>query len=101
MYYRYWMHRDEAHNVWAHYGVRTLTHKLICFYNDPLGQPGAHGPVDPPEWELFDLEADPFELSNVYADPAYAVVQAELTAELSRLQRAAGDEPYGSLGGPD
>ena len=94
MYYRYWMHRDEAHNIWAHYGVRTLDHKLIYFYNAPLGQPGAHGPVDPPEWELYDLQADPFELNNVHADPAYANVAATLTAELARLQDLVGDEPY-------
>ena len=23
-----------------------------------------------PEWELFDLEADPYELNNIVADPA-------------------------------
>ena len=94
MYYRYWMHRDEAHNIWAHYGVRTLRHKLIYFYNDPLGRPGARGPTDPPEWELYDLEVDPFEVRNVYDDPAYADVVAALKAELARLQAAVGDEPY-------
>jgi arylsulfatase A-like enzyme len=25
MYYRYWVHWDVAHHVWAHYGVRTAT----------------------------------------------------------------------------
>ncbi len=94
MYYRYWMHRDEAHNVWAHYGVRTLTHKLIYFYNDPLNQPGAHGPVDPPHWELYDLQVDPFETNNVYGNPDYAVVVAELENELARLQAILGDRPY-------
>ena len=94
VYYRYWMHRDSLHNVWSHYGVRTLTHKLIYFYNDPLDQPGAQGPSDPPEWELYDLEADPFETTNVYGDPAYAGVVADLTAELARLQFEVGDEPY-------
>ena len=91
MYYRYWMHRDSAHNVPAHYGVRTLTHKLICYYNDPLDQLGAHGPADPVEWELFDLVADPLETTNVYADPASAAVVAELRAELTRLQTELGD----------
>jgi len=32
MYYRYWMHGDEWHNFPAHYGVRTLTHKLIVIH---------------------------------------------------------------------
>ena len=96
MYYRYWMHRDPDHNIWAHYGVRTLDHKLIYFYNDPLDQPGAHGPIDPPEWELFDLHKDPFEVNNVYNDPAYAEVVATLTTELARLQAEVGDDPHGS-----
>ncbi len=94
MYYRYWMHRDGAHNVRAHYGVRTLQHKLIYFYNDPLGQPGAMGPIDPPEWELYDLDTDPFEVHNVYDDAAYAPVVTELKAELARLQAIVRDEPH-------
>jgi arylsulfatase A-like enzyme len=93
MYYRYWMHRDGAHNCPAHYGVRTRTHKLICYYNDPLDQPGANGPVDPMEWELFDLVNDPVEVNNVIDDPGYATVRAELEAELSRLQTEVGDAP--------
>ncbi len=94
MYYRYWMHRDGSHLCPAHYGVRTRTHKLICYYNDPLGQPGANGPADRIEWELFDLSADPLEINNVIDDPAYAVVRAELEVELRRLQAEVGDEPY-------
>ena len=94
MYYRYWMHRDGAHLCPAHYGVRTRTHKLICYYNDPLGQLGANGPVDPIEWELFDLVDDPLEVSNVIGDPAYTHVVEELRAELARLQADLGDTPY-------
>lgn len=93
MYYRYWMHRDGAHNCPAHYGVRTLTHKLICYYNDPLDQPGANGPVDPIEWELYDLVADPFELQNIVDDPAAASVLADLRVELARIQASVGDTP--------
>lgn len=94
MYYRYWMHRDGAHLAPAHYGVRTRTHKLICFYNDPLEQLGAHGPADPVEWELYDLVADPFELHNLIDDPDHHQVRAELAAELARLQAVVGDEPH-------
>ncbi|NNE94636.1 MAG: sulfatase [Acidimicrobiales bacterium] len=93
MYYRYWMHRDRAHNVPAHYGVRTSSHKLICYYNDPLDQQGANGPIDPVEWELYDLEADPMEITNVYGHAGYATVQSELEAELARLQHQLGDTP--------
>ena len=94
MYYRYWMHNDDAHGVPAHYGVRTKTHKLICYYNDPLGQPGANGPVDPMEWELFDLVADPMEVDNLWGRPGSEAITAELHAELTRLQVAVGDTPY-------
>lgn len=96
MYYRYWMHRDDAHNVWAHYGVRTKTHKLIYFYNDPMGQRGANGPVDPPEWELYDLVADPLEVHNVYGEPGYEATAESLKDELLRLQTLVGDEPHPS-----
>jgi len=94
MYYRYWMHNDAAHLAPAHYGVRTRTHKLICFYNDPLDQLGAHGPSDRVEWELYDLVADPFEVTNVIDHPEYADIRAELIAELARLQEHVGDTPY-------
>ncbi|MDC1390472.1 sulfatase [Acidimicrobiales bacterium] len=94
MYYRYWMHRDGSHLCPAHYGVRTRTHKLICYYNDPLDQPGANGPADPIEWELFDLVADPLGLNNVWGHPAYQTTTAELLHELERLQTQVGDKPF-------
>ena len=94
VYYRYWEHDDGSHGVWAHYGVRTERHKLIYYYNDGLGQPGASDAAFPPEWELFDLESDPYELTSVYDDPAYARVREELTAELHRQQREIGDLPH-------
>ena len=94
MYYRYWMHNDGAHACPAHYGVRTRTHKLICYYNDPLDQPGAHGPAHPVEWELFDLVADPLEVENLWGRPGTEAVTADLRTELARLQAAVGDSPF-------
>ena len=93
LYYRYWMHLAH-HNVYAHYGVRTLRYKLIYYYADALGQPGAIDDPREPEWELFDLDNDPYELHNVYHNPAYVGVVCDLTAELYRLQASVGDEPY-------
>jgi arylsulfatase A-like enzyme len=94
MYYRYWEHRDLIHRTPAHYGVRTRTHKLIAYYNDPLGQLGAFEPVDPPEWELYDLTADPLEVHNLIDSPGHASLRTELFAELCRLQAAVGDVPH-------
>lgn len=93
MYYRYWMH-GAHHNVYAHYGVRTETHKLIYYYADPLGQPGTVGDAKEPEWELFDLAHDPCELENVVDNPERAELVADLKAELGRLQHELGDTPY-------
>lgn len=82
-YYRYYVHLDGGHNVFAHYGVRTDRYKLIYYYrNDP----------GPREWELFDLQTDPMEMCSVYNDPAYADVVAELKAELLRLRSEVGDQ---------
>jgi arylsulfatase A-like enzyme len=92
MYYRYWMHLAH-HNVYAHYGVRTLRYKLIYYYSDSMGQAGSIDESREPEWELFDLEHDPQEMNNVYSDPEYAEVVADLKEELHRLQAKVGDSP--------
>jgi arylsulfatase A-like enzyme len=86
MYYRYWMHLAHF-DIPAHYGVRTEHLKLIYYAGQPLGLRGAVDRPTPPEWELFDLDADPDELQNVYDDPAYASVRATLHGELDRLRQ--------------
>ncbi|MEP7348276.1 MAG: sulfatase, partial [Gemmatimonadaceae bacterium] len=78
MYYRYY-HDPGDHNTRAHYGVRTLTHKLIYFWKKD-------------QWELFDLVHDPFELHNLYGEPGHEQLTATLKAELLRLKRAMRDE---------
>ncbi len=96
LYYRYWEHDDVNHQAPAHYGYRTDRHKLIYFYNDGLGIPGTSTVSYPPEWELYDLQADPDELRNVYDDPAYRAVREDLEARMWRAQAAVGDEPHPS-----
>jgi hypothetical protein len=94
VYYRYWEHDDGSHGVWAHYGVRTERFKLIYYYSDGLGQPGASDRAHEPEWELFDLESDPYELQSVYDRPEYREVRDGLTTELARQQAEIGDRPH-------
>jgi arylsulfatase A-like enzyme len=78
MYYRYY-HYPQDHRVQPHYGVRTLKHKLIYFNK-----------ID--QWELYDLEKDPHELKNVYADAAYAPAAKMLKEELYRLKKELKDD---------
>ncbi|WP_159585630.1 sulfatase family protein [Chelativorans xinjiangense] len=92
-YHRYWMHNDEIHEAWAHYGVRDQRYKLIYWYNDDLGQLGARPGGAPPEWELFDCREDPFELKNLADDPAYNEVFETMLAKLDAKMAKIGDVP--------
>ena len=56
--------------------------------------PGASDAVFEPEWELYDLRADPEECRNIADDPTYTTVRAELEAKLAEYQRRYDDEPY-------
>ena len=78
MYYRYY-HDPGHHNTGAHYGVRTLTHKLIHFWKKD-------------QWELFDLVNDPYELHNLYGQPGQERLTATLKEELRRQKRLVRDE---------
>ena len=91
VYYRYWEHDSGEHPVPNNFGIRTATHKLICYQGQPHGMKGASPKPTPEEWELFDLVKDPRELRNVYDDPAYAEVRARLTARLSAERERIGD----------
>ncbi|WP_424934268.1 sulfatase family protein [Amaricoccus macauensis] len=92
-YHRYWMHNDSFHGAWAHYGVRDGRYKLIYWYNDPLGQPGAHPHEAEPEWELFDCETDPHELKNLAGDPDHAEIFSNLLKKLDAKMAEIGDIP--------
>lgn len=92
-FHRYWMHRDAIHNAYAHYGIRTPRHKLVYWYNQGLGAPGAQAGGEPPEWEFFDCEDDPLELINRHDDPACAAIVRDMKRLLDRTMAEIGDEP--------
>ena len=84
LYYHYYEFPCE-HFTRRHYGIRTERYKLIHFYYD----------FD--EWELFDLNNDPYEMHNIYHDPQYAGVIDTLKIQLDSLRTMYGDtlpDPY-------
>lgn len=72
-YYHYYEY-PSVHMVKRHYGIVTEKYKLVHFYYD----------ID--EWELYDRVNDISEMKNVYNDPKYATVKAELHKKLAALR---------------
>lgn len=87
-YYRYWMHIAH-HDVPAHLGIRTKQHKLIYHYGMDFRDRGKVR--TPPGWELYDMQADPLELNNVYDDPKYQSVVEQMKALLVETRERVGD----------
>jgi arylsulfatase A-like enzyme len=66
--------------VRPHRGVRTERYKLIHYF------------LPPQEFELYDLEEDPGELHNLYGDPRYAKLAADLRKRIDELRKETGDQ---------
>ena len=79
VYYHYYEY-PKWHQVQPHYGIRTDRYKLIHFYFD----------VD--VWELYDLQEDPNEMTNLYGLPEHEALVAELKERLKLLQKEYGDD---------
>ncbi|NQT87183.1 sulfatase [bacterium] len=81
VYYHY--HQKDsgrtAHTVARHYGVRTERHKLVYVY-------------DHDAWELYDLQSDPDEMHNLYADPKHADTVKALKQRLAALRKTYKDD---------
>ena len=78
VYYHYYEY-PSVHMVKRHYAIVTKEYKLTHYY------------FDTDEWELIDRIKDPKELKNVYDDPAYAEIKAELHRKLDGLREKYGD----------
>ena len=85
VYYHYYEY-PAVHMVKRHYAIVTEQYKLVHYYYD----------VD--EWELIDRIKDPQELRNVYDEPSYAPVVAELHRKLEALRKQYGDSAEISQG---
>ncbi|MCH2207940.1 MAG: sulfatase [Lentisphaerales bacterium] len=75
LYYHYYEGEHSWHKVAAHYGIRTERYKLIHFHTHD-------------EWELYDLQNDPNEMSNVYQNPEYKELTENLKKQLKNLQKS-------------
>ncbi len=82
-YYRYWMHMAHQLAVPAHFGVRGERYKLIFFY----GCNYRGGDNTPVAWEFYDLQKDPFEMKNLYANPEHKKIISEMKIELKNTRK--------------
>ena len=73
IYYHHYEY-PSVHQVQRHYGIRTERYKLMHFYE--FGN----------EWELYDLEKDPDELTNLYGQADQAELTADLKQQLEELR---------------
>ena len=78
IYYHYYEF-PSVHMIAKHCGVRTKRFKLMNFYQ--FG-----------EWEFYDLEKDPDEKNNLYADPKYRTQIDRLKIQLDKLREQYGDK---------
>ena len=78
IYYHYYAF-PSIHRVARHHGVRTARWKLIRYHQFD-------------EWELFDLEADPHELTNLYGTPGMEEQTRDLKRRLMQLRVQYGDD---------
>lgn len=70
LYYHYY--ENGEHSVSPHFGIRTKRYKLIRFYKRVKG------------WELYDLQADPQEMHNIYGEKSARKIIGKLYKELNK-----------------
>ena len=73
LYYHYYEYPDE-HRVNRHFGIRTPRYSLMRFYGDVN------------QWELYDLQADPENMHNLYGKPGTRKLTKKLKKQLRQLQ---------------
>jgi arylsulfatase A-like enzyme len=88
MYYRYWLHHPDRP---AHFGVRNKRYKLALFYGQDLDMKGTSKETTEPAWEFYDLEKDPKEMHNAYANKEYTSIINEMKLAILKEREKYGD----------
>ncbi|WP_025765273.1 sulfatase family protein [Dyadobacter tibetensis] len=73
-YYHYYEY-PQPHRVHPHFGIRTDRYKLAYFYKGG------------DSWELYDLQEDPTEVSNIYGKQGTEKLTADLKQKLKKLMQ--------------
>jgi arylsulfatase A-like enzyme len=74
-YYEY----PAVHSVRKNRGIRTKRWKYIHYFEEPE------------EFELYDIQNDPEEMNNLYDNPAFMDVVAQLRERMTELRRELND----------
>jgi arylsulfatase A-like enzyme len=77
--YEYYEFPEDEH-VPPHRGIRSDRYKLIHYYT-----------MVPQEYELYDLQVDPGESNNLWAEPVYHGLSQQLLARIDELRKQTGD----------
>jgi hypothetical protein len=71
--------------------IELQNYKLIHYYGEALGSSSAEDEPRTPEWELYDLNNDPYEKNNVYHEPNYSETVSRLEEVLRCLKDSVRD----------
>lgn len=75
-----------VHSVRKNRGIRTKRWKYIHYFEEPE------------EFELYDIQNDPEEMNNLYGNPAYQDVAAQLRERMTELRRELKDPDLEGIG---
>lgn len=72
-------------DVQPYIAVRNDKYLFVNYYND-------HYFDEKSEYELYDVKADPYQLTNLYTNPSYSAIITDLKEKLLKLSKCSGSE---------
>lgn len=87
-YYRYWQHQSDRP---GHFGIRGKRYKLAFYYGNGFQEQDDQPEYEGGYWDFFDLQEDPHEIHNAYADPEYQAIIKGMKEELIYQRKVLGD----------